>query len=248
MLPFETLSPSLKPHQDTFGNPVGQPIPDWSGCHRLPDIVMTGRTCVLKPYTPAFAPGLFEEFAKDSGGMWTYLPYGPFETAEDLADSIETYQRHRDFQTFVILKDERPLGFASYMRYDWPNGSVEVGGITFSPALRRSVMATEAMVLMMKTAFDHGYRRYEWKCDQLNRPSNLAALRLGFQFEGVFRNAVVTRGRRRDTAWYAVIAEDWPDVHARLEAWLDPGNFDENGVQKQRLSAVPLPAPGHPSF
>jgi len=242
MLPFERLSPSLQPHDDAFGNPVGQAIPDWQGCHRLPDATMTGRTCALLPYDPSLAPGLFNAFSRDGGGMWTYLPFGPFGSPKDLADSIETYQRHRDFQTFVIVKDEQPLGFASFLRYDCMNGSVEVGGVTFSPALRRTVMATEAMFLMMKTVFEHGYRRYEWKCDQLNRPSNLAALRLGFQFEGVFRNAVTTKGRRRDTAWYAVIVEDWPEVRARLEAWLDPGNFDEHGRQRQRLSAVPLPS------
>ncbi len=221
---------------------MGQALPDWQGCHRLPDAAMTGRTCTLLPYDRSLADGLFDAFSKDDGGMWTYLPYGPFGSAGELADSIEIYQRHRDFQTFVIMKDERPLGFASYMRYDCANGSVEVGGVTFSPALRRSVVATEAMALMMKTAFDHGYRRYEWKCDQLNRPSNLAALRLGFQFEGVFRNAVVSKGRRRDTAWYSIIAEDWPDVRARLDNWLAPSNFDDNGLQRQRLSAIPLPA------
>ncbi len=240
MLPFERLSPSLRPGDDAFGNPIGQAIPGWQGCHRLPDTVMPGRTCTLLPYERTLASGLFEAFSHDGGGMWTYLPYGPFGSAEDLADSIETYQRHRDFQTFVITKDEQALGFASFMRYDCPNGSVEVGGVTFSPGLRRSVMATEAMYLMMKTAFDHGYRRYEWKCDQLNRPSNLAALRLGFQFEGVFRNAATTKGRRRDTAWYSVIMEDWPAAKARLEAWLEAGNFDEDGRQKQRLSASPL--------
>ncbi len=244
MLPFEHLSPSLKPRQDAFGNAVGQAIPDWQGCHRLPDAAMAGRTCRLVPYDRAVAPGLFDAFSAAGGGLWTYLPYGPFSSPEDLADTVETYQRHRDFQTFVILKDENPLGFASFMRYDCPNGSVEVGGVTFSPALQRSVMATEAMYLMMKTAFDHGYRRYEWKCDQLNRPSNLAAIRLGFQFEGVFRNAVVTKGRRRDTAWYSVIAEDWPQVRARLEAWLAPENFDDRGRQKQSLSAIPLSSPG----
>lgn len=242
MLPFETLSPSLKPRPDAFGNPVGQTVPDWAGCHRLPDAAMVGRNCTLFPYDDSLAGDLFAALAEDDGGMWTYLPYGPFATVSELADSIKTYQRHRDFQTFVIVSDERPIGYASYMRYDCPNGSVEVGGVTFSPALRRTVMATEAMFLMMKTAFDHGYRRYEWKCDQLNRPSNLAALRLGFQFEGVFRNAVVTKGRRRDTAWYSIIAEDWPTARSRLEAWLDPRNFDDKGVQRLSLGALPLPA------
>ena len=242
MLPFEVLSASLKPRPDAFGNPVGQTLPGWQGCHRLPDTAVRGRTCMLLPYDRALAVGLFEALSHDDGGMWTYLPYGPFSSATELADSIETYQRHRDFQTFVIVKDERPVGFASFLRYDCPNGSVEVGGVTFSPVLRRSAAATEAMYLMMKTAFDHGYRRYEWKCDQLNRPSNLAALRLGFQFEGVFRNAVTTKGRRRDTAWYSVIAEDWPVVRERLEAWLAPENFDDQGIQRQRLSTVPLPS------
>jgi RimJ/RimL family protein N-acetyltransferase len=242
MFPFEVLSPSLKPKEDSFGNPVGQAIPDWQGCLRLPDAPMAGRTCTVVPYTRPLTEGLFAALSQDDGGMWTYLPYGPFSSAQDLADSIETYQRHRDFQTFVIVKDEHPVGFASYMRYDCPNGSVEVGGVTFSPALRRSVMATEAMYLMMKTAFDHGYRRYEWKCDQLNRPSNLAALRLGFQFEGVFRNAVTTKGRRRDTAWYSVIVEEWPAVRARLESWLDPDNFDGEGRQRLRLSTMLFPA------
>lgn len=242
MQPFEAMSPSLGVHHDAFGNPIGKALPGWEGCHRLPDQAMAGRTCTVLPYDRAWVPALFEAFSDAPGSLWTYLPYGPFSTPEDLADTIETYQRHRDFQTFVIAKDEQPLGFASYMRYDCQSGSVEVGGVTFSPGLQRSVTATEAMYLMMKTAFDHGYRRYEWKCDQLNRPSNLAALRLGFQFEGVFRNATVTKGRRRDTAWYSVIVEDWPAVRARLEGWLDPENFDAQGRQKRRLSAIPLPS------
>lgn len=230
------LSPSLDARPDPFGNPIGKPLTGWHGCHRLPDAELIGRTCAVLPYDRVFAPGLFEACARDDGRMWTYLPWGPFGEAEELADTIEAYQNNRDFQTFVIDVAGQPLGFASFMRYDMPNGSVEVGGVTFSPALQRSIAGTEAMYLMMHHAFDHGYRRYEWKCDQLNAPSNKAALRLGFQFEGAFRNAVVTKGRRRDTAWYSVIVEDWPQVKARLEAWLDPANFDGDGRQKAALS------------
>ena len=234
------LSPSLGVRDDAFSQPVGKALPDWTARAKLPDAPLTGRSCRVLPYAPGHAGGLHEAMARDDGRMWTYLPYGPFATADDLDASIQNYRTNRDFQTFAIITDEGPAGYASYMRYDLANGSVEVGGVTFSPLLRRSRAATEAMYLMMRHAFDHGYRRYEWKCDQLNAPSNTAALRLGFQFEGVFRNAAVTRGRRRDTAWYSVILEDWPQTRARLEAWLDPANFDAEGRQRTALSAIPL--------
>lgn len=240
-LPFEHLSPSLGEHDNGFGQPVGKDVANWHGCKRLPDVALTGRTCRVVPFRPEMAQGLFDACAKDDGRMWTYMPYGPFGDAAMLKAGIQTYMETKGFHTFVILVDEQPLGYASFMRYDPPNGCVEVGGVTFSPALQRTVMATEAMYLMMKHAFANGYRRYEWKCDQLNIPSNKAALRLGFQFEGVFRNAVVSKGRRRDTAWYAVIVEDWPAVRARLEAWLNPANFGANGRQKTGLSALPPP-------
>lgn len=242
-LPYEVLSPSLGVRHDAFGNPIGKALPDWRGCDRLPDTRLIGRTCAIAPYKRAYASGLFDAYSKDDGRSWTYLPWGNFASADDVDETIEIYQKDRGFHTFAILKGNRPVGHASFMRYDMPNGSVEVGGVTFSPELQRSIVATEAMYLMMKHAFDHGYRRYEWKCDQLNIPSNKAALRLGFQFEGVFRNAVVNKGRRRDTAWYSVIIEDWPAVRQRLEAWLDPANFDADGTQRTALSAMPAPCP-----
>lgn len=237
---YNTFSPSLGIREDAFGNPIGKAIDGWQSCQRLPDITLTGRTCRLLPYETAHAEGLYKACAADDGRMWGYLPYGPFHRAEALDESITSYQKNRDFQTFTIIADEVPLGYASYMRYDRANGSVEVGGVTFSPALQRSTAATEAMYLMMKHAFEHGYRRYEWKCNQLNLPSNQAALRLGFTFEGVFRNHQVAREGRRDTAWYSVIIEEWPQVRARLETWLDPANFAADGRQKRALSEIPL--------
>ncbi|MFT4076156.1 MAG: GNAT family protein [Asticcacaulis sp.] len=239
-LTYDRFSPSLGLQHDRFGNPAGKALPDWQACQRLPDSRLKGRTCEVVPYDISHDEGLYAAFAKDDGRMWSYLPYGPFSSAAGIDASIQDYQKNRDFHTFVILKDETPLGYASFMRYDLAHGSVEVGGVTFSPALQRSTVATEAMYLMMKHAFDHGYRRYEWKCNQLNIPSNHAALRLGFQFEGVFRNHQISHGNRRDTAWYSVIVEEWPQVQARLEAWLDPANFDADGVQRHPLSAIPL--------
>lgn len=239
-LSYDSFSPSLGIREDAFGNPIGKDIPGWQGCDRLPDMKLTGRICRLEPYAQFHAEGLYTAYARDDGRMWSYLPYGPFDSAEAVHESIENWQKNRGLHTFVILRDEQPVGHASFMRYDLAHGSVEVGGVTYSPALQRSTVATEAMYLMMKHAFDHGYRRYEWKCNQLNMPSSLAALRLGFTFEGVFRNAQVAREGRRDTAWYSVIVEEWPQVRARLEAWLDPANFDSDGVQKQALSEIPL--------
>lgn len=239
-LDYDSLSPSLGIRDDAFGNPIGKEIPDWKGCARLPDTDMTGRTCHLTPYRPEHAQGLFDAYAQDDGRMWSYLPYGPFASPSDVHAGIMDWQDNKGLHTFTILKDDSPVGHASFMRYDLHNGSVEIGGVTFSPALQRSTLATEAMYLMMKRAFDHGYRRYEWKCNQLNWPSSHAALRLGFTFEGVFRNAQVAREGRRDTAWYSVIAEEWPQVCARLENWLDPANFTVDGHQIRPLRDIPL--------
>ena len=130
----------------------------------------------------------------------------------------------------------RAVGVASYLRIDPAAGAIEVGHINFSPRLQRTRAATESMYLMMKRVFDElGYRRYEWKCDSLNAPSRAAALRLGFQFEGVFRQALVYKGRNRDTAWFSILDREWPALAAAFERWLDPANFDEAGRQRERL-------------
>jgi RimJ/RimL family protein N-acetyltransferase len=127
------------------------------------------------------------------------------------------------------------VGVASYLRIAPAVGTIEVGHIHFSPLLQRTPAATEAMYLMMRHAFELGYRRYEWKCDALNAPSRRAAERLGFSFEGIFRQAVVVKGRNRDTAWYACIDREWPARREAFERWLDPANFDAEGRQRQPL-------------
>ena len=235
---YELFDPSLNPEPNGYGQLVGKSVPGWAGCQHLPDMALTGRTCRVVPYHSEHAASLFEAYAEDDGRMWTYMPFGPFNDAAALHASIMDYQQNKGFHTFVILVDGRATGHFSYLHYDLVNGAVEIGGVSFSPALQRSTMATEAQYLMMRHAFDHGYRRYEWKCDQLNGPSNRAALRLGFQFEGTFRNAAVRNGHRRDTCWYAIIVEDWSAVRARLEAWLDPVNFDADGAQRHALRTV----------
>src|SRR5262249_17730316 len=135
----------------------------------------------------------------------------------------------------------KAIGVASYLRINPPSGSIEVGHINYSPALQRTPAATEAMFLMMQQAFELGYRRYEWKCDALNVKSRAAAQRLRLSFEGLFRQGTVYKGRNRDTAWYGVIKAEWPFLKEGFTRWLDPGNFDEDGRQRLRLSDLTAP-------
>lgn len=203
---------------------------------------MPGRFCRLEALDPArHATDLFEAFSIDtSGAMWTYLPYGPFEGIEAYLRWMNSACLGEDPLFFAIIDrtSGRAVGVASFMRIDPVMGVIEVGHLGFSPRLQRTPAATEAMYLMMRRAFEFGYRRYEWKCDSLNEPSRAAALRFGFAYEGLFRQAVVVKGRNRDTAWYSVIDAEWPALRDAFERWLAPANFDDQGTQRQRLSEL----------
>ena len=230
------MEPSGPPRLNAFGQPIGPDVPNWTPRARPADTPMAGRCCQLEPWDSGrHLQGLFDDAAADDGRMWSYLPWGPFAAPADLRAVIdETADR---FQRFAILDPSgKTVGSASYMRHDLDAGSIEVGAVIFTPRLQRTAAATEAMYLMMRRAFDEaGYRRYEWKCDALNAPSRAAALRLGFQFEGVFRQAQVYRGRNRDTAWFSIIDSEWPALSRAFERWLEPGNFDADGAQRVRL-------------
>ena len=198
-----------------------------------------GRYCRLEPLeAEAHAAALHDAYALDQDGRgWTYLPYGPFPTAEAFAEWVDDASDSDDPLFFAILDgDGVPLGVASYLRIMPAIGTIEVGHIHFAPPLRRTPAATEAMYLMMAHAFEElGYRRYEWKCDALNERSRAAAERLGFTYEGTHRQATIYKGRNRDTAWYSMLDSEWPCVKGALERWLDPSNFDANGRQRARL-------------
>jgi RimJ/RimL family protein N-acetyltransferase len=203
---------------------------------------MHGRYCRLEPLAASrHAADLHDAYSTDRDGrMWTYLASGPFATRDEYRTWVESRQDSRDPLFFAVVDAAtgRATGVASYLRIDPANGVVEVGNIAFSPLLQRTRAATEAMYLMMRHAFELGYRRYEWKCDALNEPSRRAAERLGFVFEGVFRQAVVYRGRSRDTAWYSIMDSEWPGRETAFRAWLDPGNFDADGRQKRSLQGI----------
>jgi len=218
--------------------PIGFTLSSWSPPPPPPREPMPGRYCCVLPIEERFASDLFDAYALDREGKnWTYLAYGPFATFEE----YRTWMRESCFGSdpffYAILDGEhRPLGVAAHMRIQPSAGSIEVGHVNFSPRLQRSRVATEAMYLMAQRAFALGYRRYEWKCDALNRPSRAAAQRFGFTFEGVFRQATVAKGRNRDTAWYSMLDREWPTISDVFERWLAPENFDRDGTQRSTLS------------
>ena len=229
------------PRQNEFGQPVGEPVADWHGCPVPTRDSMRGRYCTLEPLDPdRHGSDLFDAYAEDPGGMWTYMADGPYESRNAFLSTLNAAAESEDPLYFTIIDrpSGRALGRAAYLRIQAGAGSVEVGSIAYAPRLQRTPAATEAMFLMMQRAFDElGYRRYEWKCDSLNEPSRRAAERLGFTYEGLFRQALVYKGRNRDTAWYAMIDRDWPAIRRGFERWFDPANFDAGGRQKQSLAS-----------
>lgn len=236
---------TVPPRLNGLGQPVGADLPGWTGRSFPPRTAMRGRFCSVEPLDPArHADDLFAANAVDrEERLWTYLAYGPFASAAHYRAWLDAAAAKDDplFHAIVAGAEGtagRAVGLAALMRIDPPNGVAEIGHLAFSPPLQRTAAATEALVLLMRRIFDElGYRRLEWKCDTLNAPSRAAAERLGFRFEGVFRQAVVVKGRNRDTAWYSITDGEWPALRAAFDRWLDPANFDGQGRQRASLAA-----------
>ena len=220
--------------------PIGPRVENWSPPAVPTGDVLSGRYARLEPLNAETHAALLFRAYQGHDAVWDYLGYGPFHSAaqyhrwvrETVADKGHLFYAIRNLET------GRFEGVASYLRIDPAAGSIEVGNINFAPALQRTRAATEAMMLMMGWVFDAGYRRYEWKCNALNRPSRVAGQRLGFSFEGVFRQAMVVKGRNRDTAWFAAIDQEWPALKEAFRVWLDPANFDASGQQIESLSKL----------
>lgn len=226
---------------NSFGQPIGFSLPSWQP-PAVPDRqILQGQYCRLEPLdSDRHAARLYAAHQVDDASHWTYLAYGPFENEHDYTTWMRGICAANDPLFFAVLDlpEQRPLGIASYLRITPSSGSIEVGHIHYSRELRLSRAGTEAMYLLMREAFRLGYRRYEWKCDALNEPSRRAAERLGFRYEGTFRQATVYKGRNRDTAWYAIIDKDWPRIETAFQTWLAPGNFDRQQCQRIRLSEL----------
>jgi len=220
---------------------LGEIVKDLSPVMRPRRDTLEGRVVLVQPLDPlVHGDALYQGTHSDhSEELWRYLPEGPFPDRP----TFDVYLKHASVSAdplfFAIVDKPSGLaaGMAAYLRIDPIHKVIEVGHILFTPKLQRTVAATEAMFLMAKHVFDLGYRRYEWKCNSLNAPSLSAARRLGFTFEGVFRQHMIVKGRNRDTAWFSMLDSEWPARKASFEQWLDAKNFDENGVQKSSLSA-----------
>ncbi|MBI2255945.1 MAG: GNAT family N-acetyltransferase [Proteobacteria bacterium] len=234
---------SGKDRTNELGQKIGFAVPDWTARPRPPRTAIEGRHVRIEMLdVEKHAADLFAANAADTENrIWTYLPYGPYQEFGPYRDWVGTMAKSEDplFHAIVDKKSGKAVGVASYLRIEPAVGVIEVGHINYAPALQRSSGATEAMYLLMKRVFDElGYRRYEWKCDALNAPSQSAAGRLGFIYEGTFWQATIYKGRNRDTAWYSIIDKDWPKIRAVFEAWLAPENFDADGNPRQRLSLM----------
>jgi RimJ/RimL family protein N-acetyltransferase len=226
-------------HTNEHGQPIGPSVEDWLRPALPARAPLEGQHVRLVPTSiDEHAPGLFKAFHERAD--WTYLPHGPFDDLESFTAWMQSVCNGDDPLFHTITVDGDPVGLASYLRIDPHIGSIEVGYLHFAPSLQQTAASTEAMFLMMQRAFDLGYRRYEWKCDALNAPSRVAATRLGFTFEGVFRQATMYKGRNRDTAWFSIVDTEWPMIHAEFERWLDPSNFDADGRQGTALRHLTL--------
>ena len=230
-------------YKNDFGQAIGFPVKAWEPCESPPFTSIQGSYCCLQPLdAQAHAGDLYRAYAHDQENqIWTYLPYGPFYQQADYEAWVHTYDHSADPMFYAVIDTQfgTATGVASYLRIEPTVGVIEVGHINYSPLLQQTAAATEAMYLLMQRVFDEcGYRRYEWKCDALNEKSMRAAVRLGFTFEGIFRQATIYKQRNRDTAWFAITDQQWPALKTAYETWLSPRNFDANCGQKYSLSKL----------
>ena len=227
--------------RNEFGQPVGDPVPGWSGAAHPLGQVLKGRRVTLRPLEVGDAPGLHAAYEGQADADWTYLPVERPRTLQEVRDLVEE-RMSSTAVTHAVLREGIARGVASLMRIDQGNGVIEIGWVAFGTPLQRTVSSTEAQRLLMGHVFDDlGYRRLEWKCDALNEPSRAAATRFGFTFEGIFRQHLVVKGRNRDTAWFAITDADWPTLRMAYKTWLDRANFDAEGRQRLSLSLLTRP-------
>lgn len=219
------------------------PEPDllhWKPVPYPAPVTLEGRTVTLEPLDAEKHAAALWEAVRGHDNVWTWLFDGPYADEETFRASIAAKQAAPDFVFFAIISEStgRAAGYASYLRIEPAHGVIEVGNILLSPSLQRTTAATEAMYLMARNVFEYlGYRRYEWKCNALNQPSRCAAQRLGFTFEGIFRQHLVVKDRNRDTAWFSILDHEWPARKRAFESWLDPANFDSEGRQLRSLES-----------
>ncbi|WP_241650297.1 GNAT family N-acetyltransferase [Rosenbergiella collisarenosi] len=230
-------------HYNQYQQPVGEPLESWQGAELPAKQPLIGKYCRLEPIDAGkHSEDLYRAFSEaEDARDWTYLLTGPFERQGDYQAYLAHLQTLNDPLHYAIidLTTQRAIGSIALMRIDALQGVIEIGHVTYSSKLKRTRLSTEAIILLLRyTLEDLGYRRVEWKCNALNQPSRAAALRLGFTYEGLFRQAMVVRGHNRDTAWFSIIDDDYPALQAAYQQWLAPDNFDLQGQQRHKLSIL----------
>lgn len=222
-----------------FGQPIGEELVDWQPRLHPSRVVLNGRYCRLEPLRVEHAGALFAAYQQaEDTRSWTWLLREPDATVAEYSQWVASICELSDPIHFAVIDNQTqsPVGSLALMRIDPKNGVVEVGHVHFSPLMSRSPLSTEAQYLLMRYVFDElGYRRYEWKCNSLNEPSRRAALRLGFQYEGRFRQALVVKGHNRDTDWFSILDNEWQTLDCAFQNWLATDNFTADGKQIRSL-------------
>lgn len=228
------------PEINQHGQIVNDIVPDWKGARVLTRTPLNGRFCRLEPLDAhRHAADLFEAYALGDDSDWTWLASTQPESVEATTHWVIVKAMDDELVPYAVidLRTERAVGLVSYMANERQLGSVEIGHVTWSRKMKNTAMGTEAVWLLLKNAFEHGYRRLEWKCDSMNIASRRAAERLGFTWEGCLRQKLVRKGRTRDSDMLSIIDGEWPERDASLRAWLAVENFDGAGRQIQKLEA-----------
>ncbi|HDR2787679.1 TPA: GNAT family N-acetyltransferase [Enterobacter asburiae] len=224
-----------------FGQPIGEELVDWQPRQHPARVELNGRYCRLEPLRVEHASALFAAYQQaEDTRSWTWLLREPDATVAEYSQWIASVCVLSDPIHFAVIDNQTqsPVGSLALMRIDPKNGVVEVGHVHFSPLMSRTPLSTEAQYLLMRYVFDAlGYRRYEWKCNSLNEPSRRAALRLGFQYEGRFRQALVVKGHNRDTDWFSIIDKEWQALDCAFQNWLATDNFTADGKQIRSLES-----------
>ena len=226
-----------------YGQPIGGAVPNWSDRSSPGNVTLSGAFCRIEPLNVEHhADDLYLAYSSAPDGRdWTYMPVGPFQDIAAYRKFAESASQSADPKHYAVIDTTlgKAVGTLSLMRIDPRMGAIEVGYVAFSPLLKQKTTSTEAQFLLMQYVFDElQYRRYEWKCDSLNAPSQKTAQRLGFSFEGIFRQAAVYKGRSRDTAWFSILDQEWPAIKNAFRAWLSVENFDTNGKQLKSLVEI----------
>lgn len=231
--------------RNQYGQPIGEALPHWQPAGMPGHSPLQGRFCRLEPLNlERWGEALYQAYqSAEDDRDWTYLFWERPQSRADFQRYLQAQASSADRNTMVVIDQSngRAVGSCAFLRIDPANGVAELGTINWSPLMKRSALGSEAIFLMLRHLFDDlGYRRCEWKCDSLNLPSRQAAERLGFRYEGTFRQAVVVKGRTRDTDWLSIVDGEWPARRTAFAAWLSPDNIGDDGRQERRLQTFQL--------